>query len=218
MPEDQVIAAAARLTDTLQGIKSPQLHTSTIQALGDLRNVFYEAANATNAPLFAADTSPRQVAPLPPRDSPLVLKACNRILSPSQFPRTPPRVQPNLAPDSATILFGREEPLILSDVPPRQIAPPTPTPISPIKPLRRSQQIANLGIHTTNTCLNNTPAHNTHSQVQHRTITPEAILACINTCNYISSRILTPANAARYLFPIEILNAVLDLTWTPANS
>jgi hypothetical protein len=51
--------AFSRLTDTLQGIKSPQLHTSTLQALGDLRDVFYEAANATNAPLFAADTSLR---------------------------------------------------------------------------------------------------------------------------------------------------------------
>ncbi len=139
MPEDQVIVAPACLTDTLQGIKSPQLHTSTLQALGDLCNVFYEAANATNARLFAADTSPRQVAPLPPCNLPLVLKARDYILSPSQSPHTPPRVQPNLAPDLATILFGREAPLIPSDVPPQQIAPPTPTPISPTKPLHRSQ-------------------------------------------------------------------------------
>jgi hypothetical protein len=40
-PKDQVIVAAACLTDTLQGIKSPQLHTSTLEALGDLCNVFY---------------------------------------------------------------------------------------------------------------------------------------------------------------------------------
>ncbi len=211
MPEDQVIAAAACLTDTLEGIKSPQLHTSTLQALGDLCNVFYEAANATNAPLFAADTSPRQVAPLPPRDSPPVFEARNRILSPSQSPCTPPRMQPNLAPDLATILFGWEASLILSDVPPQQIAPPTPTPISPTKPLHRSQQIANLGILTANTCLDDTPAHNMHSQVQHHTFTQEAILACINTCNYISSRSLTPANTARCLFPIKIINAVLDM-------
>jgi hypothetical protein len=39
-PEDQVIVAAACLMDTLQGIKSPQLHTSTLQVLGDLRDVF----------------------------------------------------------------------------------------------------------------------------------------------------------------------------------
>jgi hypothetical protein len=47
--EDQVIAAAAHLTNELQGINQPQLNTSTLQLLGDLRDVFYEAANATNA-------------------------------------------------------------------------------------------------------------------------------------------------------------------------
>jgi hypothetical protein len=49
-PEDQVIAAAACLTNALQGINQPQLNTSTLQALGGLRDVFYKAANATNAP------------------------------------------------------------------------------------------------------------------------------------------------------------------------
>jgi hypothetical protein len=49
------------------------------------------------------------------------------------------------------------------------------------------------------------------SQVQHPTITQEAILACINTCKYISSCSLTPANAAHCLFPVKILNAVLDM-------
>jgi hypothetical protein len=48
--EDQVIAAAARLTNALQGINQPQLNTSTLQALADLRDVFYKAANATNTP------------------------------------------------------------------------------------------------------------------------------------------------------------------------
>ncbi len=33
----------------------------------------------------------------------------------------------------------------------------------------------------------------------------------MNTYNYISSRSLTPANAARCLFPVEILNAVFDM-------
>ncbi len=50
MPEDQVIAAAARLTNALQGINQPQLNTSTLQALGDLQIEFYEATKATNAP------------------------------------------------------------------------------------------------------------------------------------------------------------------------
>jgi hypothetical protein len=50
MLEDQVIAAAACLKNALKGINQPQLNTSTLQALGDLRNVFYKAANTTNAP------------------------------------------------------------------------------------------------------------------------------------------------------------------------
>jgi hypothetical protein len=33
----------------------------------------------------------------------------------------------------------------------------------------------------------------------------------MNTCSYITSRSLTPANAARCLFPVKILNAVLDM-------
>jgi hypothetical protein len=49
-PEDQVIAAAARLTNELQGINQPQLNTSTLQALSDIRHVIYGATNATNAP------------------------------------------------------------------------------------------------------------------------------------------------------------------------
>jgi hypothetical protein len=67
-----------------------------------------------------------------------------------------------------------------------------------------------LGIPTANTCLNDTPAHNTRSQVQHCTITQEAILACMNTYNYINSRSPTPANAARQSFPIKLLNDVLN--------
>ncbi len=49
MPEDQVIAAAAHLMDTLQGIKSPHLHTSTLKLLGDLQDIFHEAAKSTQA-------------------------------------------------------------------------------------------------------------------------------------------------------------------------
>jgi hypothetical protein len=58
---------------------------------------------------------------------------------------------------------------------------------------------------------NDAPAHNTPSQVQHCTITQEAILPCMNTCSYITSQSLTSANAARCLFPVKILNAVLDM-------
>ena len=92
----------------------------------------------------------------------------------------------------------------------QQIAPPIPTPIFPTNPLGRSQQIADLGILTAKPLTNDAPAHNTRSQVQHCTITQEAILACMNTCSYITSWSLTPANAAFCLFPVEILNAVLD--------
>jgi hypothetical protein len=67
-PEDQVIAAAAHLTDTLEGIRSPQLQTSTLKSLGDLQDIFHEAANKTHDP------------------------------SPSQSLRTPPRVKPTPTP------------------------------------------------------------------------------------------------------------------------
>ena len=86
----------------------------------------------------------------------------------------------------------------------------TPTPIIITKPFRRSQQIADLGILSSNTPPVDTPARNTCSQVRERKITQEAILACMNTCNYITSHSLTPANASRCSFPVEILNAVLD--------
>ncbi len=92
----------------------------------------------------------------------------------------------------------------------QRITPDTPTPIPTTKPLCRSQRIADIGILSSNTPPDDTPARNTRSQVKERTITQEAILACMNTYNYITSRSLTPANIARRLFSIEILNAVLD--------
>jgi hypothetical protein len=147
---------------------------------------------------------PRHVASLPPRNSPLVPKTQDRILSPLQSPRTPPRVQPNMIPNSPNTNI--RVPLHA-----QRIAPPIPTPISPTKPLRRSQQIADLGILTAKPLTNNAPAHNTRSQVQHCTITQEAILTCMNTCSYITSRSPTQANAARCSFPIKILKAVLDM-------
>jgi hypothetical protein len=93
----------------------------------------------------------------------------------------------------------------------QRIAPPIPTPILPTNPLHRSQRIADLGILMTKLLTNNAPAHNTHSQVQHCTIAQEAILACMNTCSYITSQHLTPANTAHHLLPVKILNAVLDM-------
>jgi len=64
-PEDQVIAAAAHLTDTLQGITSPHLNTSTLKLLGDLQDIFHKAANSTQAP------SPIQPLHTPPRVQPM---------------------------------------------------------------------------------------------------------------------------------------------------
>ena len=54
------------------------------------------------------------------------------------------------------------------------------------------------------------PARNTRCQVQHCTITQEAILACLDMCSFITSRSLTPTNAAYRSFPTDFLNAVLD--------
>jgi hypothetical protein len=85
-----------------------------------------------------------------------------------------------------------------------------PTPIPITKPLRRSQRIADLGILSSNTPPVDTPARNTCSRVRECTITQEAILDCMNTYNHIASHSLTPVNASRCSFPVEILNAVLD--------
>jgi hypothetical protein len=87
-----------------------------------------------------------------------------------------------------------------------------PNPNSPDKQPqpRRSQQIAKLGILTKPAPID-APSNNTHSQTQVRTITQEAILACISTYRDITNLRLTAANAARRKFPLEMLNAVLDM-------
>ena len=73
MPEDQVIAAAARLTNALQGINQHQLNTSTLNALSDLRNVFYEGANATNAPGKQVNNKEVEIwDQSPPKDRPML--------------------------------------------------------------------------------------------------------------------------------------------------
>ena len=107
MLEDQVITAAACLADTLYGMRSPQLHTSTLQVLGDLRDVFHKAARATNASLLASDTYPRQAAPLPSRNSPPIPDTRDHTLSPTPSPCTPSRVQPILTLDFSKKLFER---------------------------------------------------------------------------------------------------------------
>ena len=65
-PEDQVIAAAAHLSNTLQGIRSPQLHTSTLKLLCDLQDIFYEVANTTQDPSPTQSLhTPLRVTPTP---------------------------------------------------------------------------------------------------------------------------------------------------------
>ncbi len=191
----RVIAAAAHLTDTLEGIKSPQLQTSTLKSLGDLQDIFHEAANKTHDP------------------------------SPSLSPGTPPRVKPTPTPGpnghkvndtrdiTRNVHNAQNEEIITQEVRvPLHTRRVLPTPIPINKPLRRSQRIADLGIlSTASPPTDDTPARNTRSQVQERTITQETILACMTTYNDITSRRLTPSNAARRTFLIEILNAVLHM-------
>jgi hypothetical protein len=55
------------------------------------------------------------------------------------------------------------------------------------------------------------PSHNTRSQTQVQTITQEAILACIVTYSNITNRHITARNASCRKFPIEMLNAVLNM-------
>ena len=45
-----------------------------------------------------------------------------------------------------------------------------------------------------------------------RTITQEAILACITTYSDITHQHITARNASRRIFPRNMLNAVLDMT------
>jgi hypothetical protein len=73
-----------------------------------------------------------------------------------------------------------------------------------------SQRIAKLGIITKPAPID-APANNTRSRMQVPTITQEAILTCISTYSDITNLKLTAANAAHQKFPLEILNAVLDM-------
>jgi hypothetical protein len=109
MPEDQVIAAAANLSNTLQGIRSPQLHASTLKLLGDLQEIVHEAANKTPD------------------------------LSPMQAPCTPPRVTPMPTPENNGYNAHNEEITTQELRVPLYTRHITPTPIPITKPLRRSQ-------------------------------------------------------------------------------
>ena len=74
---------------------------------------------------------------------------------------------------------------------------------------RHGPRVAPPSVHT-NHCPDDAPTRNTRCQVQHCTITQEAILACLDMCSFITSHSLTPANAAYRSFPTDFLNAVLN--------
>jgi hypothetical protein len=105
---------------------------------------------------------------------------------PTSLPTSPPSAQPEtLFPAIA----GYEEKR-------RAILPYKPT-STPPKKLCQSQQIANLGILKATPAPKDGPSCNTRSKAQMRTITQEAILACINTYGNITGNVITPRSTAR---------------------
>ncbi len=47
-PKDQLIAAAARLTNAIQGTITANMHTSTLKLLGNLQSIFHDATKGYN--------------------------------------------------------------------------------------------------------------------------------------------------------------------------
>jgi hypothetical protein len=110
-------------------------------------------------------------------------------ITPTKSLCAPPRVQPNVTPNIARNLFGREPPTeqMLPNSPKGGIQSPLhvrrnalPNPNSPDKQPQPCwlQRIAKLGILTKPAPID-APANNTRSRTQVRTIIQEAILACI---------------------------------------
>jgi hypothetical protein len=193
------------------------MHTSTPKLLGNLQSIFHDAVKCYNThqreaevPITHAVQHHAPVSPQTPDNSTPTKSLC-----------APPRVQPNITPNIARNLFGQEPPTgqTLPNSPKGGIQSPLhvrhnalPIPNSPDKQPQPcwSQQIAKLGIIMKPAPIN-APANNTHSQTQVRTITQEAILACISTYSNITNLRLTAANAACQKIPLEIHNAVLDM-------
>jgi hypothetical protein len=216
-PEDQIIAAAAPLTDAIQGTITANMCTSTLKLLGDLQSIFHNAVKGyythqskAEVPIMRAVQHHPPVSPRTPDNN-----------TPTKSPCAPPRVQPNVTPNIARNLFGQEPPTeqMLPNSPKGGIHSPLhvrrnalPNPNSPDKQPqpRLLEQIAQLGILMKPAPIN-APVNNTPSQMQVSTITQEAILACISTYSDITSLRLTAANAARQKFPLEMLKAVFDM-------
>jgi hypothetical protein len=224
-PEDLVIAAAANLSKALATNMPHHLRQSSIQALADLQDVFSCAANKYNDDPTTHHI-PKANIPLAPRRQQL---DNDWLQSPSRTPAMPPRVQPSasLTRVPNDIVQSRRFSPRMHNAPSPPITPtqlnfehsifpepsPSENPLSP-KKLRQLQCIADIGIlnRKPKTLASDTPARNTHSQTQVQTITQEAILACFITYSDITNQHITARNASCRKFPMEMLNAVLDMT------
>jgi hypothetical protein len=85
-------------------------------------------------------------------------------------------------------------------------------PSSPLTKLRQSQQIADLGILDDKVHPVDGPACNTHSQTQVRTITQEAVLACIQNYGEATNHPVMACHTALWQDPSNMLHAVLEKT------
>jgi hypothetical protein len=167
-PEDQIIAAAARLTDAIQGTIITNMRTSTLKSLSNLQSIFHDAAKGydthqskAEVPIMRAVQHHAPVSPQTPDNNTPMKSLC-----------APSRVHPNITPNIARNLFGREPPTeqMLPNSPKGGIQSPLhvrhnalPNPNSPDKQPqpRWLQQMAKLGILTKPAPID-APANNTH--------------------------------------------------------
>jgi hypothetical protein len=138
-----------------------------------------------------------------------------RVQPRASFPRVPndtdqsrnvsPRMHDAPLPPITSTQLNFEHSVFPQPDPPKK----SPSP----KKLGHLQRIADISIlnKKPKTTASGAPAHNTHSQTQVQTIMQEAILACIVTYSNITNRHITAHNASCGKFPIEMLNAVLDM-------
>jgi hypothetical protein len=103
-PEDQIIAAAARLTDAIQGTISAKMRTSTLKLLGNLQSIFHNALKGYDTHHSKAEVlimgAVQHHAPVSPR--------IPNNNTPTKSSCAPPRVQPNITPNIARNLFGQK--------------------------------------------------------------------------------------------------------------
>jgi hypothetical protein len=85
-------------------------------------------------------------------------------------------------------------------------------PSSPLTKNCQSQRIVDLGIRDNKIYPVDSPARNTHSWTQVRTITQEAVLACIHNYGAARNRPVTVCHAALRQYPSDMFHAVLNKT------